>query len=972
MCYKIKNILCITAIMCLLLVAPSHVWALFSGTVEVRVSDGNDDVEQNGIDNSINFGSSDLELVNDDAQGDQIIGIRFPGISIPQGSTITNAYILFTTDEANRDSSPAQTDLIIEGEASDNAAVFQSVANNVTDRPRTSSVAWDDIANWDTVGEGHQTPDLSAIVQEIVDRGGWASGNAMAFIIRAGTAVSRRVAESRNGSSSDAPLLHIEYTSDKIQVYVSSGDDDAEQYENGNVGTTSTDLELVWGDGSDQVVGIRFQGIGVPPGAVITNAYLEFATDEPGQSSGSCSLTIRGEAGANASAFSNSYQNISNRPTTAQSVEWNNIEIWDTEHEKHQTPDLSAVVQGIIGTAGWASGNAMAFIISGSGTRCAESYEGASGHGQSTYAPCLYIEYSEDPVPYITLDNLTLGAVVYVGNNASQDQFTITNTGSADMAGYTISDNAAWLSTSSVGGTLAAGASETIDITFNTSALAVGTYEATISIIHANAPNSPVDITLSLTMLELPAGSTCGNVPVYTENLVSPAILVLLDVSSSMTSMMNISSGQDNPQSPDLSSIVQEIVNREDWVSGNAMAFIITGTGHRTACSYDGSSGSAPLLHVTYDGGTIIDPVRVSQGTDDAEESSGGSVGTTSSDLELVYDGSNQTIGIRFASVPIPKDATIDNAYLEFEIDESQTEATSLTIQGHDLAEPPTFSTSNNDISSRALTSASVAWNNVEEWGGVTQQSRIQIGKDAISELVKDRSISWGFGTWSGKSETGYTSGINYTKIHVGCKNHDDAHQADLQAAITNTVSHHGTPFMDSLIAAGEYFLGNKADDDGAGDTYTAVDCQPMFLIDVTDGLGYYGSSVATISTETDNLCNNNISPVAVGFGIDNATQINAMAAVANVRGNSSDSDSLYALHEEVGGVGQPFLANNRDELVDALSTITETIKANIFHGSSPAPTTSSDLGDTVLIAKFDASNWTGDMVAITKSVGSG
>ena len=135
MCYKIKNILCITAIMCLLLVAPSHVWALFSGTVEVRVSDGNDDVEQNGIDNSINFGSSDLELVNDDAQGDQIIGIRFPGISIPQGSTITNAYILFTTDEANRDSSPAQTDLIIEGEASDNAAVFQSVANNVTDRP---------------------------------------------------------------------------------------------------------------------------------------------------------------------------------------------------------------------------------------------------------------------------------------------------------------------------------------------------------------------------------------------------------------------------------------------------------------------------------------------------------------------------------------------------------------------------------------------------------------------------------------------------------------------------------------------------------------------------------------------------------------------------------------------------------------------------------------------------------------------
>ena len=63
--YEIKNILCITAIMCLLLAAPSHVWALFSGTVEVRVSDGNDDVEQHGIDNSIYFDSSDLELVNE-------------------------------------------------------------------------------------------------------------------------------------------------------------------------------------------------------------------------------------------------------------------------------------------------------------------------------------------------------------------------------------------------------------------------------------------------------------------------------------------------------------------------------------------------------------------------------------------------------------------------------------------------------------------------------------------------------------------------------------------------------------------------------------------------------------------------------------------------------------------------------------------------------------------------------------------
>ncbi len=52
---------------------------------------------------------------------------------------------------------------------------------------------------------------------------------------------------------------------------------------------------------------------------------------------------------------------------------------------------------------------------------------------------------------------------------------------------------------------------------------------------------------------------------------------------------------------PDLSSIIQEITNRNGWVSGNSMAFVISGTGKsRTAYSYDGESSKAPLLHIEY------------------------------------------------------------------------------------------------------------------------------------------------------------------------------------------------------------------------------------------------------------------------------------------------------------------------------------------------------------------------------------
>ena len=53
-------------------------------------------------------------------------------------------------------------------------------------------------------------------------------------------------------------------------------------------------------------------------------------------------------------------------------------------------------------------------------------------------------------------------------------------------------------------------------------------------------------------------------------------------------------------QTPNMSNVVQEIVNRGGWSSGNAMVFIISGSGHRTAESYDGSTSKAPLLHIEY------------------------------------------------------------------------------------------------------------------------------------------------------------------------------------------------------------------------------------------------------------------------------------------------------------------------------------------------------------------------------------
>jgi hypothetical protein len=173
--------------------------------VYIRVAASTDDAEERA-DQSMYLGSSDLELVYD--RGDQQVGMRFTGVAIPQGATITNAYVQFQVDETP--SGP--TSLTIQGEAADNAVTFGSASGDISSRSRTgAAVPWTP-APWPTVGEAgvdQRTPKLASVVQEIVGRGGWASGHALVIII---TGTGERVAESYDGVSSAAPLLHVEYS----------------------------------------------------------------------------------------------------------------------------------------------------------------------------------------------------------------------------------------------------------------------------------------------------------------------------------------------------------------------------------------------------------------------------------------------------------------------------------------------------------------------------------------------------------------------------------------------------------------------------------------------------------------------------------------------------------------------------------------------------------------------------------------
>jgi hypothetical protein len=172
-----------------------------STTVEAWVSQGTDDAEEDlvGTPGSMYLTSSDLELITDG--DDQEVGIRFANITVPQGATITNAYVEFTVDE----STGGDIALTIYGEDIDNAPTFTSSNGNITNRTKTSaSVDWTPTDDWTPAGAKRQSPDISSIIQEIVDLGSWSSGNAMAIIVarKSGdSGTGHRTAESYEGAT---------------------------------------------------------------------------------------------------------------------------------------------------------------------------------------------------------------------------------------------------------------------------------------------------------------------------------------------------------------------------------------------------------------------------------------------------------------------------------------------------------------------------------------------------------------------------------------------------------------------------------------------------------------------------------------------------------------------------------------------------------------------------------------------------
>jgi hypothetical protein len=174
--------------------------------------------------------------------------------------------------------------------------------------------------------------------------------------------------------------------------------------------------------------GLLFRGVNIPPGATVTSAYINLIPltyDDP-------NVTIRGEF--NPADFAETANNFGGRTKTTAGVSWVASDIGVEAYEA--SPDISPVLQEIIDTEGWATGDDLALFLihnGGAGSLVFAAYE------NTTYGPPqLVVEWTGTATAMLIIVGAgasTLDAVTTEGAGA----LLVAATGAATLEATTTS-----------------------------------------------------------------------------------------------------------------------------------------------------------------------------------------------------------------------------------------------------------------------------------------------------------------------------------------------------------------------------------------------------------------------------------------------------------------------------------------------------------------------------------------------------
>ena len=298
----------------------------------------------------------------------QTTAIRFSNVHIPPGATIRSAKIVFHSAEANDEA----TSLDISADKIASSSPLTTTVNDIGSRARTVAQETWAVEPWLTVGTAFDSPDLARIVQELTDQPDWCGGNPMTFFL---SGSGKRVAVSADANSIEAPTLEITYAPDSVATgaycsnssvvaqILEASNDAVQNMVSNDVSLNGTSLHTDSGNdgsGDKQIIGLRFDGVNIPPNSDVISATLRLTTNEEITDTAQFRISI--EESDNPGVFATNNDNIGARAWSTSEV------VWDSTppvaaNEGIFTSDLKPLITQAVARADWQTGNSMAFRL---------------------------------------------------------------------------------------------------------------------------------------------------------------------------------------------------------------------------------------------------------------------------------------------------------------------------------------------------------------------------------------------------------------------------------------------------------------------------------------------------------------------------------------------------------------------------------------------------------------------------------
>lgn len=148
-----------------------------NSVLTVKINNGVDDV--NEVNSTLFANSSPMWLGNGGTAATSYTGLRFNNVVIPQGATVVNAHIEVRSSQSQWINLALQ----FAAEATNNSAAF-SASSRPSQRSLTAArVTHSSNVSWAS-GTWYSMNDISAVLQEVINRPGWQSGNALSLIVK--------------------------------------------------------------------------------------------------------------------------------------------------------------------------------------------------------------------------------------------------------------------------------------------------------------------------------------------------------------------------------------------------------------------------------------------------------------------------------------------------------------------------------------------------------------------------------------------------------------------------------------------------------------------------------------------------------------------------------------------------------------------------------------------------------------------